>query len=252
MLFIDVQEGLFSVARDFNHVEMKQAFLAQAELTKIFDLPTIITSSSADGTRNRALRFSYSPLHLSDQRGTAGANGPIMSELTQILPNATIVQRAGIVNSWDDANFRAAVEATGKKQVILSGITTDVCKSYCRPQDRTYPGHKKLSTNTLGSTYLSIRHDLRSLVTRRGWVRRLCQRRGIRLVDRVRARPRQRPHARRRRASRIHVLHHVGAHALLGRHARRHRAVPFLGPVLPCLCQCRQVVYRCEHSRFVR
>lgn len=49
MLFIDVQEGLFSIARDFNHVEMKQAFLAQAELTKIFDLPTVITSSSDDG-----------------------------------------------------------------------------------------------------------------------------------------------------------------------------------------------------------
>lgn len=44
------------------------------------------------------------------------------------MPNATIIQRAGIVNAWDDDNFRAAVEATGKKQVILSGIATDVCK----------------------------------------------------------------------------------------------------------------------------
>lgn len=54
MLFIDVQEGLFSVARDFNHIQMKQAFLAQAELTKIFDLPVIITSSSEDGMNKRA------------------------------------------------------------------------------------------------------------------------------------------------------------------------------------------------------
>lgn len=51
-----------------------------------------------------------------------------MSELTQAIPNATIVQRAGIVNAWDDENFVSAVEATGKKQVILSGITTDVCE----------------------------------------------------------------------------------------------------------------------------
>lgn len=49
MLFVDVQEGLFSIARDFNHVQMKQAFLAQAELTRIFDLPTVITSSADDG-----------------------------------------------------------------------------------------------------------------------------------------------------------------------------------------------------------
>lgn len=60
-----------------------------------------------------------------------------MSELIQTLPNATIVQRAGIVNAWDDANFRAAVEATGKKQVILSGITTDVCKWNCEAYDST-------------------------------------------------------------------------------------------------------------------
>lgn len=51
-----------------------------------------------------------------------------MSELKETLPNATIVQRAGIVNAWDDANFRSAVEATGKNQVILSGISTDVCE----------------------------------------------------------------------------------------------------------------------------
>lgn len=56
MLFIDVQEGLFSVARDFNHIQLKQAFLAQAELTKIFNLPTIITSSAEDGERSRAPR----------------------------------------------------------------------------------------------------------------------------------------------------------------------------------------------------
>lgn len=49
MLFIDVQEGLFGVARDFNHVQMKQAFIAQAELAKIFELPTVITSSSETG-----------------------------------------------------------------------------------------------------------------------------------------------------------------------------------------------------------
>lgn len=52
-----------------------------------------------------------------------------MAELLEILPNATIVKRNGEVNAWDDDNFRAAVEATGKSQVILSGITTDVCTS---------------------------------------------------------------------------------------------------------------------------
>lgn len=31
------------------------------------------------------------------------------------------------VNAWDNPAFRAAVEATGRKQIILGGIVTEVC-----------------------------------------------------------------------------------------------------------------------------
>ena len=41
-------------------------------------------------------------------------------------PNAAYIKRHGEVNAWDNADFRAAVQATGKKQVILAGITTEV------------------------------------------------------------------------------------------------------------------------------
>ena len=43
-----------------------------------------------------------------------------------MYPNVTIVRRGGEINAWDNADFRAAVKATGKKQVIVGGITTDV------------------------------------------------------------------------------------------------------------------------------
>jgi nicotinamidase-related amidase len=42
-------------------------------------------------------------------------------------PNAPLIKRNGEVNAWDNADFRKAVEATGKKQLIIAGITTDVC-----------------------------------------------------------------------------------------------------------------------------
>ena len=44
-------------------------------------------------------------------------------------PNAPFVKRQGEVNAWDNEEFRKAVEATGRKQVIIAGITTDV--SFC-------------------------------------------------------------------------------------------------------------------------
>jgi len=41
-------------------------------------------------------------------------------------PNVTVIRRGGEINAWDNADFRTAVEATGKKQVIVAGIATDV------------------------------------------------------------------------------------------------------------------------------
>jgi hypothetical protein len=41
-------------------------------------------------------------------------------------PNAPFIKRNGEVNAWDNKDFRAAVRATGKKQVIMAGIVTDV------------------------------------------------------------------------------------------------------------------------------
>jgi nicotinamidase-related amidase len=34
------------------------------------------------------------------------------------------------VNAWDDKNFVAAVKKTGRKNLIMAGVTTDVCLVY--------------------------------------------------------------------------------------------------------------------------
>ena len=60
------------------------------------------------------------------------AQGPLLSELEQILPAefASRVKRLGIVNAMDDENFAAAVKATGRKKLIIAGVTNDVCTVY--------------------------------------------------------------------------------------------------------------------------
>jgi nicotinamidase-related amidase len=55
-----------------------------------------------------------------------------MPELAEILPEAfeKRIKREGIVNCWEHTDFRAAVLATGKKNLIMAGVTTDVCLVY--------------------------------------------------------------------------------------------------------------------------
>ena len=45
-------------------------------------------------------------------------------------PDAPLIQRQGEVNAWDNADFRAAIEATGRSQIIMAGIVTDVCTTF--------------------------------------------------------------------------------------------------------------------------
>jgi nicotinamidase-related amidase len=37
------------------------------------------------------------------------------------------VKRVGIVNAWADSHFKAAVEASGRRQLVMAGVTTDIC-----------------------------------------------------------------------------------------------------------------------------
>ena len=55
-----------------------------------------------------------------------GPNGPLPREITDMHPNAPYIKRNGEVNAWDNEDFRKAVRAAGKAQIIIAGITTDV------------------------------------------------------------------------------------------------------------------------------
>lgn len=57
------------------------------------------------------------------------AQGPLLPEFQEILPAEyeARIQRNGVINAWDDPRFADAVRATGKKHLVMGGLTTDVC-----------------------------------------------------------------------------------------------------------------------------
>ncbi|KAI3609048.1 ycac protein [Moniliophthora roreri] len=126
LLVVDHQIGLFELVKDFEPVEYRNNILAHATLGKVFDLPTILTTSTDDGNFYYVILNS---LWITDPTNP-GPNGPMMQEILDMHSDAPLIRRQGEVNAWDNAEFRAAVQATGKKQVILGGIVTDVCTAF--------------------------------------------------------------------------------------------------------------------------
>jgi nicotinamidase-related amidase len=58
--------------------------------------------------------------------------GAVSPELRDAIPEAYAarIKRTGVVNAWDDPDFRTAVGATGRRQLIMAGVTTDICLVY--------------------------------------------------------------------------------------------------------------------------
>jgi len=52
--------------------------------------------------------------------------GPIVPELADVLRAVPIIERT-TVNTWDDKRVVDAVKAAGRKKLIVTGISTDVC-----------------------------------------------------------------------------------------------------------------------------
>ena len=106
LLLIDHQVGTMQLIKNIDVEQAKRMSLALAKTASILGIPTVLTSSQEDRLQ-----------------------GPLLPELKDILPDAfeKRVKREGIVNAWTDANFKAAVEATGRKNLIMAGVTTDVC-----------------------------------------------------------------------------------------------------------------------------
>ena len=55
--------------------------------------------------------------------------GQMAEPLQKAMPEAyeKRVKRVGIVNAWDDPHFKKAVEDTGRRQLIIAAVTTDIC-----------------------------------------------------------------------------------------------------------------------------
>lgn len=60
---------------------------------------------------------------------TESFSGYIWPQLLDVFPGQPVIERTSM-NSWDDAGFRKAIEATGKKNILMTGLWTEVCVTW--------------------------------------------------------------------------------------------------------------------------
>src|SRR6266699_2459493 len=57
---------------------------------------------------------------------TESFSGYVWPQLLDVFPGQPVIERSSM-NSWDSMEFRKAIEATGRKNIILTGLWTEVC-----------------------------------------------------------------------------------------------------------------------------
>jgi nicotinamidase-related amidase len=106
LVLIDYQVGTMQLIKNQTPDTSLRNAIALAKAALAFDMPVVLTSSQED--------------HLPSA---------IAGSLQRVIPKQFVarVKRAGGVNAWADPNFKKAVEATGRRQLIMGAVTTDIC-----------------------------------------------------------------------------------------------------------------------------
>jgi nicotinamidase-related amidase len=103
---IDHQVGLMQFLTSIDPLQLKNNILGHAKTAKAFDIPVIMGTSWPQGP-----------------------NGPTMPELKALFPEVDVIDRS-FVNFWNDARSKQAVEKTGRKKLVISGLATEVCAAF--------------------------------------------------------------------------------------------------------------------------
>jgi nicotinamidase-related amidase len=100
---IDLQpQMLFGVA-NFDRQAIINNNVALAKATKVFGVPVVLSTVE-----------------------TKSFSGNMWPQVQAVFPNQVPIERTSM-NSWDDNNFVAAIEKSGRKKIVLTGLWTEIC-----------------------------------------------------------------------------------------------------------------------------
>jgi nicotinamidase-related amidase len=106
MLLVDLQAGLGFGTESMPRQVLLNNAVALAKTATAFGVPVIPTTSASKV---------YS--------------GPLFPQVQAALPDVKAVERRNM-NAWEDDTARGAVQATGRKRLLVAGLLTEACVSF--------------------------------------------------------------------------------------------------------------------------
>jgi len=107
LIVIDYQPSQLAAVNSMDRDLLTRNIVSVARLAKLYDLPIVLSTVNV----------------------VANNQPPTLSELREVLQDSEEIDRTQI-NSWEDVEFRTAVEATGRKKLIMTALWTEVCLAY--------------------------------------------------------------------------------------------------------------------------
>jgi nicotinamidase-related amidase len=107
LVVIDYQPTQFQTVTSIDRDLLKRNIVTVARLAKAYGLPIVLSTVNV------------------------AANGlpPTIPELKEVLSDLAEIDRTQI-NAWEDTEFRQAVEATGRKKLVMTALWTEVCLAF--------------------------------------------------------------------------------------------------------------------------
>ena len=106
VVFIDHQPQMTFGVASIDRASLINNVTLLAKVAKEFGVPAVITAVE-----------------------TESFSGYVWPQLLDVFPGQPVVERTSM-NSWDDPGFRAAIEATGRKNILMTGLWTEVCVTW--------------------------------------------------------------------------------------------------------------------------
>jgi nicotinamidase-related amidase len=100
---IDLQPQMLFGVSNFDRQSIINNNVALAKATKVFGVPVVLSTVE-----------------------TKSFSGNMWPQIRAVFPHEEPIERSSM-NSWDDPNFVTAVEKSGRKKIVLSGLWTETC-----------------------------------------------------------------------------------------------------------------------------